>query len=616
MRHCHYWFYLIALIASVALPTGARAQDAYCTLTNVTTKALSNGATVTVEADGMLQYDLETWSGGKVRQINIELENARSGLRNDLIRPDDVYPVSFISFTASPQARNGIGLMMKIELVDEARFELPEQSDPQKLSVNIRTDRSVPTGSNGKDADGDEKEDEDKEEEKDEEKDEEEIEVTSTGDGLVSVRALKADIHRVVAELARTARANVAVDDAVKRKVSLNVTNVTPQQVLQGIASGYGLALSTVGDVKMLSEGIPTDLPTYGRSATTSYPLTYLKVDDAASLLPPFLIEYLRRNPQQNAIVVTAPRQMLDKIGQDLRTIDVAPPMIMVEVLAMEITHDGSSERFLDWMYQGPDSKLTGNTRTGELEYAEGESYGIAGGVVDTETLSTHVRALLTKGSARIHAEPRMAALNGERARIFIGRDRFIRMQYLSGGDLQERIETVRVGVSLEITPWTGGNGEITSDVECEVSNIVDIDPETGIPRLSTRRAEANVRARDGETIVIGGLLQRQQERTERRIPILSKLPLIGELFRSTSNRNTDTELVFFLTPRVMDQTTAGKIDDEAMERLGGPSSVTCPVPLGAGAEGREIIEQRDETADDQPAPGPDWRSRWPGRGR
>ncbi|MFW5867656.1 MAG: hypothetical protein ACOCX2_07550, partial [Armatimonadota bacterium] len=468
MSRYHYCCVLATLIVVVAAPTGAWAQDAYCTLTSVSTKSLSNGATITVEADGMLQYDLQTWSGGKVRVINIELENARSGLASDLIRPRDVYPISFISFTASPGARNGIGLTMKIELVDEASFELPEQSDPQKLMVNIRTERSVPTG-NGDGAGGDDKEEED----------EETVEVTATEGGRVSVRALKADIHRVVAEIARSAGANVAVDDAVKRKVSLNVTDVTPQQVLQGIASGYGLALSSVGDVKMLSEGIPTDLPTYGRSATTSYPLTYLKVDDAASLLPPFLIEYLRRNPQQNSIVVTAPRQMLDKIGQDLRSIDVAPPLIMVEVLAMEISQDGNAEHFLDWAYHNSDSSTTGNTRTGELNFADGEDYGIAGGVVDTETLSMHVRSLVTKGSARIHAEPRMAALNGEQARIFIGRDRFIRMQYLSGGDLQERIETVRVGVSLEITPWTGGNGEITSDVECEVSNIVDIDAET-----------------------------------------------------------------------------------------------------------------------------------------
>ncbi len=610
MSRYHYWHLLIAAIAILALITPAPAQDAYCTLTEVSTKALSNGATITVEADGMLQYDLETSSGRKVRVIEIDLENARSGLDSDLIRPDDVYPISFISFTMPPDARNGIGLMMKIELVANARFEVAEQSDPQKLIVNIRTERTVPGGD---DEDGETGDDDEEEKQKEEDI----LEVTSTEEGLVSVRALKADIHRVVAELAREAGVNVAVDDAVKRKVSLHVTNLTAQQVLQGIASGYGLAISSVGDVKMLSEGIPTDLPTYGRSATTSYPLTYLKVDDAASLLPPFLIEYLRRNPQQNSIVVTAPRQMLDKIGHDLRSIDVAPPLIMVEVLAMEITYDGGTESFLDWAYHGPDTDVTGDTRTGQLGYAEGENYGIAGGVVDTETLSMHVRALLTGGSARIHAEPRMAALNGERANIFIGRDRFIRMTYSSGGDQQERIETVRVGVSLEITPWTGGNGEITSDVECEVSNIVDIDPETGIPRLSTRRAEANVRARDGETIVIGGLLQRQEERTERRIPILSDLPLIGGLFRSAGKRTRDTELVFFLTPRVIDVTAAGEIAGEAMEQLGGPSAVTSPIPPERRETAQEGTEDEGAPASDtgdETRTGPDWDTRWPNR--
>lgn len=608
LRH-HRCCFAAAVAVLLLLPQAAPAQDAYCTLTKVTTRALSNGATITVEADGMLQYSNRTRTQRRAQEILIDLENARSGLARDLIRPDNVYPISFISFTMSPDARNGIGLLMRIELVDEARFEIADQADPQKLTINIRTERTIPRTETGNDRrpDG-----ETPAEKKPETEVSTELELTCCEEGLVTVRALKADIHRVVAELARVARVNVAVDDAVKRKVSLNVTNLPVQQVLQGIASGYGLALSRVGDVEMLSEGIPTDLPTYGRSATTSYPLTYLKVDDAASLLPPFLIEYLRRNPQQNSIVVTAPRQMLEKIGHDLRSIDIAPPLIMIEVLAMEITHDGSADSFLQWTYRGPDTDISADTRSGDLRYAEGESYGIAGGVVETEKLSARVRALVSSGAARIHAEPRMAAMNGEKASIFIGRDRFIRMTYGTGSDRQERIETVRVGVSLEITPWTGGNDEITSNVQCEVSNIVDIDPETGIPRLSTRRAEANVRARDGETIVIGGLLQRQQERTQRRVPILSELPLIGELFRSSSERSTETELVFFLTPRVIDAAAAELVATEALDHLGGPFSVTSPLPPQTASP--QVEQSSSDTAAEQRV-GPDWQGRWP-RGR
>lgn len=548
---------VVVLFTSVVGP--AAAQDAYCSITNVTTKALSNGATITVEADGMLQYRARTQEWRKTDVIEIELQNARSSLEEDLIRPKDVYPISFIRFTVPQGARNGIGLTMTIQLFDTVAFEIPRQSDQQKLVINVKTERTVPgagrngggeTGATTTAAAGTAAE---------------EPKLTVTyADGLLTVRALKADLHRVVAEIARAAGTNVAVDDRVQRKVSVNCTGLTVDQVLQGIASGYGLALSVVGDVKMLSEGIPTDLPTYGRSVTASYPLTYVKVDDAAALLPPFLIEYLRRNPQQNSIVVTAPRQMLDKIGRDLRAIDIAPPMIVIEVVAVEITSEGAGERSLEALDIDADSELGIDTRTGELGYAQGGSFGLAGGVYLTEGLTGRLRALLSSGQARIHARPRMAAMNGENASMFIGRDRFIRMTYLRYGVQQEKIETIRVGVSLNVRPWTGGNGEITTSINAEVSNIVDIDPETGIPRLSTRSAQASVRTRDGETIVIGGLTQRQVETVERRIPLLGDIPIIGELFRSESTQERETELVLFVTPRLIERETAADIMDAA----------------------------------------------------
>jgi type II secretory pathway component GspD/PulD (secretin) len=531
---------VLAAAACVLAALPARAQDVYCSITKVTTKALSNGATITVEADGMLQHYVMEGGWRRTDRLVVYLTNARSALEDDLIRPKDVYPISYIQFTVPQDAPNGIGLHMEVQLADRCRCEIPEQTEGDKLVINIKSERAI----HREEGEGE------KEGEKEGEA-EGELEVTYE-DGKLTVRALKADIHRVVAEIAREAGANVAVDDKVQRKVSLNVTGLSVDRVLQGIASGYGLAISAVGDVQMLSEGIPTDLPTYGRSATTSYPLTYLKVDDAASLLPPFLIEYLRRNPQQNSIVVTAPRQMLEKIGRDLTTIDVAPPLIMVEVLAVEITKDGSSDEFLDWVYHMAEIESSGSTETGEFGYAEGESYGLSGGVITTRKLATHVRAFLQSGGARIRAQPKMAAMNGERANLFIGQDKFIRMTYMRYGSQQERIEAIRVGVSLNITPWTGGNGEITSSVTCEVSNIVDIDPETGIPRLSTRRAEATIRALDGETIIIGGLTQRQTERTVRRIPLLSDLPIVGGLFTSRTSRSIDTELVIFLTPRMI----------------------------------------------------------------
>jgi type II secretory pathway component GspD/PulD (secretin) len=145
--------------------------------------------------------------------------------------------------------------------------------------------------------------------------------------------------------------------------------------------------------------------------------------------------------------------------------------------------------------------------------------------------------------------------LNGHSANIFIGAQRFIRVEYSSGyGDKIQRIKAVDVGTKITVTPWTGGNGEITTKISPEVSNIVELDRATGLPTLSSRRASTTVRVKDGETIVIGGLTTRQEYDTKRKVPILGDLPLIGHLFRSRSKATTETELLILITPTLLSE--------------------------------------------------------------
>jgi type II secretory pathway component GspD/PulD (secretin) len=158
-----------------------------------------------------------------------------------------------------------------------------------------------------------------------------------------------------------------------------------------------------------------------------------------------------------------------------------------------------------------------------------------------------------------------MAAANGHEAQIFIGAMRFIKVTFVQWGQQQERIQSVPVGVRLTVTPWTGGNREITTHVIAEVSNIVEVDATTGLPLLSTRRAESTVRAGDGETIVIGGLTQRQQEKRRKKIPILGEIPILGNLFRYSTTSDINSELVLLITPRVL--TENGQLPDAAAEK-------------------------------------------------
>jgi len=531
------------LLAAAGL---VRAQ-AYCNITEVKYNALSNGIQILVKSDGMLTFRWESGGSGETSKAVVRFPGARIGVEKTLYNVD-LEPVSTAQLMIPQDAENGLGVQLQVVMTQPSQVEASLSDDRLTFMLTVKGQRTVETinRTNGSEAApkmGT-------------------VAVTAK-DGLITVRAVKANIHQVVSEIARQSGISVAVDDAVKHDISLNITDRKPLDVLKGIAAGYGLAFSAVGDVYMLSEGVPADISTYQRSGTESFAMKYLKAGDAKSLLPSFLFKYVHDNPEQNAVVVTAPSQMLEKIGRDLKSVDIPPPTIMIECAVVELTDTTDLEKAFRWDYAGREHEIGVNTTTGVTTYHQIDTTdGLLSAIADTVQLKAWMKYMITNGRAKVDAHPSMAAVNGKYAEIFIGSQRFIRVQFTSSGDTQERLETVPVGIRLNITPSTGGNGEITSWVKVEVSNIVQIDPETGVPLLGSRRAETTLRTRDGETIIIGGLTQRQADETNSRVPLLGNLPGIGGLFRGKSKGKSNTELVILIRPRLLDENGQLPADD------------------------------------------------------
>ncbi len=528
--------------------------DAYCYINEVKTTVMSNGVQIQVKADGILTLDRDTarrWRRTQtVTEASFRFPDARLNLDRTLYNVEED-PVSTISLYVPQDAADGKGVEMAVTMTERSRVKAELSEDRQTYLVTVYGSRTVERITGNSEA---------------EEVKDGEIQVTAV-DGLVSVHAVKADIHKVVAQIARAGEISVAVDDAVVHMVSVNLEDREPLEVLRGIAAGYGLALSSVGDVYMLSEGVPADLPSYLRSATASFPMRYLKASDARSLLPTFLFKYVHDNPEQNALVVTAPSQMLAKIKEDLEAVDIPPPMIMVECAVVELTDSADIDSQFRWRYDSESYGAGTDSRTGEIDFEHGDFDGLAAAVAPTAQLQAWLQALITQGRAEVRSHPSIAAVNGKQASMFVGSERYIKVQYSQSGYEQERIEVVPVGVKLSVRPWTGGNQEITTRVNVEISNIVELDPESGVPRLSSRSASTTLRTRDGETIVIGGLTQKQQEKTYRRVPILGSLPLIGPLFRSRSQRTSTTELVILVRPRLLDESGRLPADEDGQLR-------------------------------------------------
>ena len=520
-------FLIILICFCQGFPACAQGA-AYTNIKSVTTRALSNGVQITIQADGILQYRDVDDNGNK---MGVYFPAARNGTGKNFINLN-TYPVSSIQLSTPQGATNGIGLRLDITNFVSTRASVTQTPNGQGVLFTIQSDRTLPGGRGGGGDNAATKAPDD-------------LSAEVTYDGkLISVRAVKADIQELMASIAQKTGLSIAVDDAVSRKVSLNLQNVEPQSAISTIAAAYGLALAPINGILMLTEGVPTDLATYRSSETQSFRIQNGQAGQLSGLLPNFLYSYVKVNGEQNAIVVTAPSQMLEKIGSDLRRVDVPAPQISIEAIAVELSDSNDLDIGL---------------RLGNPDQNSFDSFDVGAGRVTFNTIGklprsfeASLKALELKGKARVRARPQMVVVNGETANLFIGSQRFILTQFNQSGQTQNRIQPVDVGVKLSVTPLTGGNGEITARVAPEVSNITELDLQTGLPVLSTRRSDTTVRVQDGETIVIGGLTLDQEQTTKGKIPLFGDLPLLGGLFRSRKKTTVKTELVVFVTPHIL----------------------------------------------------------------
>jgi type II secretory pathway component GspD/PulD (secretin) len=175
--------------------------------------------------------------------------------------------------------------------------------------------------------------------------------------------------------------------------------------------------------------------------------------------------------------------------------------------------------------------------------------------------------ALEESGKVHILSQPKIRTQSGNKATLFIGSEKFItvKVQYYRGQEVQ--FTTVPVGATLEVQPWTGGNGEITMTLKPSVSEIVARDA-NGLPTVDRRSASTTVRVKDGETLLIGGLQERSFYPNVRKIPILGDLPVIGGLFRRKQRSRTQGDLVFFVSARVVGTSGEGASTGQAGDAL------------------------------------------------
>ena len=238
--------------------------------------------------------------------------------------------------------------------------------------------------------------------------------------------------------------------------------------------------------------------------------------------------------------------------------LEIAKPMqIKIEAKIVEISRNKTDK--LGLQYYSTNTANPGIFFAGQYQNSVLQGTAISlGNLGAVAPLNTQLNLLLQNGFAKLLSQPNMVTLSGEKANILVGGQIPVPVSNMAG---QVSIEWKDYGIKLEISPEASLDGIITSKVKAEVSAMEWNNPTTKIklgsnieiPSIRMRKAETAIALASGQTMAIGGLIANDITRDVTKIPFLGDLPVIGQLFRSTSFIKGETELIILVTPTIVD---------------------------------------------------------------
>ncbi len=273
-----------------------------------------------------------------------------------------------------------------------------------------------------------------------------------------------------------------------------------------------------------------------------------------------------------NSLIITAEKADYMILENVIHELDRPRSMVYIEALIMEVSMSNKLEIGVQWQVgkEGDNASVYSASNPGvnnfpslnsdgSVSLPTGLTYGVLGntitiGGVEFADIGAVFRAYANDSDVQIHSRPQIMSLDNAEAELkvtdevpFISR----RDENTSTGTTgYSNYEFKEVGVKLKITPQINQERFVRLKIEQEVSQVLSFD-EAGQPRTFKRIANTVVRIKDGQTVVIGGLIDSKDNRTNYRVPLLSRVPILGYLFRSKTNSQDKKNLYIFLTPRI-----------------------------------------------------------------
>jgi len=276
-----------------------------------------------------------------------------------------------------------------------------------------------------------------------------------------------------------------------------------------------------------------------------------------------------------NAVILTGTPAEIAQAEQMIKLLDVPVQSVLLDTEVLEVTESGAKALGLDYNQTTTDPV----TRIFNSQAAILNALP-AGAVPGSLAIQSNIFLLVSKGLARVLASPKILTEDGVPASILTGDSLPIRLTTPVGFNgataVSSQVEYINVGVNLQILPHITAAGGVNADIYSVASSVTGF-TSSNDPQISTRQAQTRVNLLEGQTLVIGGLLQQRDIRNLQKIPILGDLPLVGALFRFYTETRQDTNLIITITPHIVPEPGSSAPAPVPAHRN---SSVTPPAPM------------------------------------
>ena len=350
-----------------------------------------------------------------------------------------------------------------------------------------------------------------------------------------------ADIRDVLNILSRKGALNIVSDKNLTGEIYVTLHEVSILDAIDFILGSQGYSYKIVDNTILVGTKTILDQPT--RLETKIIRLHNLDPSTVEPLLSQYLSSGEIVQVQGHLLILTVDSRKISQLTDMISKLDAEKvPQIILEAQIIEVSKSILDNLGIDWA-DNYGIGLTSSLTDGTFTYSGSFS------------LSSVISLLESEGKARVLAKPRIKAIHGDTAEIFIGdRIPYSELTVAATGTIAESISYVDAGINLSILPEIDVyTQQIKIKVAPEVSYINGYQASTDVPIVRTRRVNTTVFVKNGNTVLIAGLFNSAESDKLAQFPLLGRVPFLGRLFSTNKVEADQTELVIAITPQIID---------------------------------------------------------------